>query len=112
MTCSKRNDSINVTLWFKYENEENFFYKEPFVVDYRKRNAILKQFKLIANAENKSDSICLSYQAFETLSKEEANNSITELEILELKEKLHCNDLWVISRCLANVVFSCMRISK
>lgn len=51
------------------------------------------------------DSICLSYQVFETLSKEEANNSITELEILELKEKLHCNDLWVIFRCLANVVF-------
>ncbi|WP_229127248.1 hypothetical protein [Bacteroides stercoris] len=25
--------------------------------------------------------------------------------ILELKEKLHCNDLWEISRCLANVVF-------
>ena len=105
VTCSKRNDSINVTLWFKYENEENFFYKEPFVVDYRKRNAILNQFKLIANAENKSDSICLSYQAFETLAKEEANNSITQLEILELKEKLHCNDLWEISRCLANVVF-------
>ena len=52
VTCSKRNYSINVTLWFKYENEENFFYKEPFVVDSRKRNAILKQFKLIANAES------------------------------------------------------------
>ena len=26
VTCSKRNDSINVTLCFKYENEENFFY--------------------------------------------------------------------------------------
>ena len=100
---TKREDSINLTLWFKYENEANSFYKERFVVDSRKRNAILKQFKQIANVENKS--ICLSYQAFETLAKEEANNSITQLEILELKEKLHCNDLWEISRCLANVVF-------
>ena len=92
VTCTKREDSINLTLWFKYENEANSFYKERFVVDSRKRNAILKQFKQIANVENKS--ICLSYQAFETLAKEEANNSITQLEILELKEKLHCNDIW------------------
>ncbi|KAA3707698.1 hypothetical protein F3F94_19975, partial [Bacteroides salyersiae] len=75
------------------------------VVDSRKRNTILNKFKQIANIENKADSIYLSYQAFETLAKEEANNSITQLEILELKEKLHCNDLWDISRCLANVVF-------
>lgn len=74
-------------------------------------NTILKQFKQIANMENKSDSIYLSYQSFETLAKVETNNSITQLEILELKEKLNCIDLWEISRCLANVVFSCMRIS-
>ena len=55
--------------------------------------------------ENKSDSIYLSYQSFETLAKAETNNSITQLEILELKDKLNCNDLWEISRCLANVVF-------
>lgn len=103
--CTKREDSINLTLWFKYEKEANSFYKERFVVDFRKRNMILTQFKQIANMENKSDSIYLSYQAFETLAKEEANNSITQREILELKEKLHCNDLWEISRCLANVVF-------
>ena len=103
--CAKGEDSINLTLWFKYENEVNYFYKGRFVVDSRKRNTILNKFKQIANIENKADSIYLSYQAFETLAKEEANNSITQLEILELKEKLHCNDLWDISRCLANVVF-------
>lgn len=48
VTCTKREDSINLTLWFKYENEANSFYKERFVVDSRKRNAILKQFKQIA----------------------------------------------------------------
>ena len=101
--CAKGEDSINLTLWFKYENEVNYFYKGRFVVDSRK--TILNKFKQIANIENKADSIYLSYQAFETLAKEEANNSITQLEILELKEKLHCNDLWDISRCLANVVF-------
>lgn len=103
--CAKGEDSINLTLWFKYENEVNYFYKGRFVVDSRKRNTILNKFKQIANIENKADSIYLSYQALETLAKEEANNSITQLEILELKEKLHCNDLWDISRCLANVVF-------
>ena len=103
--CAKGEDSINLTLWFKYENEVNYFYKGRFVGDSRKRNTILNKFKQIANIENKADSIYLSYQAFETLAKEEANNSITQLEILELKEKLHCNDLWDISRCLANVVF-------
>lgn len=103
--CAKGEDSINLTLWFKYENEVNYFYKGRLVVDSRKRNTILNKFKQIANIENKADSIYLSYQAFETLAKEEANNSITQLEILELKEKLHCNDLWDISRCLANVVF-------
>lgn len=103
--CAKGEDSINLTLWFKYENEVNYFYKGRFVADSRKRNTILNKFKQIANIENKADSIYLSYQAFETLAKEEANNSITQLEILELKEKLHCNDLWDISRCLANVVF-------
>lgn len=103
--CAKGEDSINLTLCFKYENEVNYFYKGRFVVDSRKRNTILNKFKQIANIENKADSIYLSYQAFETLAKEEANNSITQLEILELKEKLHCNDLWDISRCLANVVF-------
>lgn len=103
--CAKGEDSINLTLWFKYENEVNYFYKGRFVVDSRKRNTILNKFKQIANIENKADSIYPSYQAFETLAKEEANNSITQLEILELKEKLHCNDLWDISRCLANVVF-------
>ena len=103
VTCTKREDSINLTLWFKYENEANSFYKERFVVDSRKRNAILKQFKQIANVENKS--ICLSYQAFETLAKEEANNSITQLEILELKENCIVMIYWEISRCLANVAF-------
>ena len=82
VTCTKREDSINLTLWFKYENEANSFYKERFVVDSRKRNAILKQFKQIANVENKS--ICLSYQAFETLAKEEANNSITICKFAKL----------------------------
>jgi hypothetical protein len=35
VTCTKREDSINLTLWFKYENEANSFYKERFVVDSR-----------------------------------------------------------------------------
>lgn len=105
VTYTKRQDSINLTLWFKYENEAISFYKDRFVIDSRKRDTILKQFKQIANMENKSDSIYLCYQAFETLAKEDINKSITQLEILELKEKLYCNDLWEISRCLANVVF-------
>lgn len=105
VTCLKKEDLINLTLWFKYEKEVNSLYKDRFVVDSRKRDRILKQFKHIANEVCKSNSICISYQAFETLAKEEANNSITQLEILDLKEKLHCNDLWKISRCLANVVF-------
>lgn len=57
VTCTRRDDSVNLTLWFKYDNEANSFYKERFVVDSQKMNTILKQFKQIANMENKSDSI-------------------------------------------------------
>lgn len=39
--CAKGEDSINLTLWFKYENEVNYFYKGRFVVDSRKRNTII-----------------------------------------------------------------------
>lgn len=104
--CTKKRDSINLALWFKYESEVELFYRERFVVDLRKKNVILNKFKRITNNEYNTDSIHLSYHAFETLAKEEANRNITELEILELKEKLQCNDLWEISHCLADdVVF-------
>lgn len=105
VTCTQRENTINLTLWLKYENEENMFYKEPFVVDSQKMNRILRQFKQIMKLGNESMNICLSFQAFETLAKVETNNAVTQHEILELKGKLRCNDIWEISRCLSNVVF-------
>lgn len=76
VTCTQRENTINLTLWFKYENEENMFYKEPFVVDSRKMNRILRQFKRIMKLGNESMNICLSFQAFETLAKVETNKML------------------------------------
>lgn len=28
VTCTQGENTINLTLWFKYENEENMFYKK------------------------------------------------------------------------------------
>lgn len=96
---------FNLELWFKYQNEADRFYKKPFTVDTQKANVIMNKFKQVTRNTYKANSVRISYCAFEPLAKEAANESITQSEILDLKEKLQCQDLWEISHCLSNVVF-------
>ncbi|NJM55266.1 MAG: hypothetical protein HC841_04565 [Verrucomicrobiae bacterium] len=45
------------------------------------------------------------FVAFERVAMEEANESVTDEEVAQLKSKLANNDLWEISRCFDSVTF-------
>jgi hypothetical protein len=52
-----------------------------------------------------TDNIWVYYSAFEPIAKDEANESVPQAKVVQLKTELNCKDLWEISRCYSGTTF-------
>ena len=52
-----------------------------------------------------TDNIWVYYSAFEPIAREEANQSVPQEKVLQLKTELNCKDLWEISKCFSVTTF-------
>ena len=52
-----------------------------------------------------TDKIFVYFSAFEPIARNEANQSITQDQITQLKTELNCKDLWEISKCFSGTTF-------
>ncbi len=78
--------------------------------DREKQNAIADKFKqtLIGKKTKKpylTDNVLVISGAFDSIAKGEANQSIPEEKIAELKKSIDNDVLWEISRCFSSVTF-------
>jgi hypothetical protein len=98
-------------LCFEFEREKTFFYTQDsfgFAAD--KQQAIALQFKETIEQQGLTDrypseNIWIIYGGFEPIARDEANSSIPEQEVNNLKEKLNNQDLWLISRAFSGATF-------
>jgi hypothetical protein len=70
-----------------------------------KRDGLFNFWTKNGKVKYNSDSIRVYYSAFEPIAKDEANYSIPQDNVLQLKAELNCKDLWEISRYLARTTF-------
>lgn len=52
-----------------------------------------------------TDNIWVYYSAFEPIARDEANESVPQDKVMQLKTELNCKDLWEISRCFSLTTF-------
>lgn len=115
-----------IGIYFEYLNEKLCFYennvlgnfdrnKQKLIAD-KFRQTIIEQglvkkkgfFNFFSKSEKikyQTDNILVYYSAFEPIAKDEANESIPQDKIVQLKTELDCNDLWEISRCFSGTTF-------
>jgi hypothetical protein len=75
--------------------EQNLLEKNSFF-DFLKRNN---------NKKYKSENIWVYTSAFEPIARIEANESVPQDKVTQLKTELNCKDLWEISRCFSGITF-------
>lgn len=73
--------------------------------DLIKKKGHFKFFSKSEISKYQTDNIWVYYCAFEPLAKEEANESILQDKVMQLKTELNCKDLWEISRCFSGTTF-------
>ncbi|MCL2119941.1 MAG: hypothetical protein FWH27_16105 [Planctomycetaceae bacterium] len=81
-----------------------------FNLDSEKQSAIAEKFKQTFQGETLkktylTENTWVYYRNFESIVKDEENESIPEEKIMELKNSIHNNDLWEISRFGSRVTF-------
>ncbi len=74
--------------------KQNLLKKNSFF-DFLKRN----------NKKYKTDDIWVYTSAFEPIARIDANESVPQEKVLQLKTELNCKDLWEISRCFSGITF-------
>lgn len=52
-----------------------------------------------------TDNIWVYYSAFEPIARVEANESVPQDKVMQLKKELNCQELWEISRCFSGTTF-------
>lgn len=119
-----QNERPRLGIILEFKTDERKFYKDNYNYDHKKQLAISEKFNeiLILKGNNskanflfkwlKKESsikydtkdIFVSFNSFEPIAREEANNRIAEEKIQELKNKLN-KDLWLISRFFSSTTF-------
>lgn len=66
---------------------------------------VVKLFKRNHSVKYDTNNIWVIFSSFESVAKIEANESIPQAKIQELKVKINNKDLWEISRCFSGVTF-------
>jgi hypothetical protein len=115
-----------IGIYFEFEWEKQSFNKSNGVVNFdsKKQDLIADKFKqtiieqgLIKkkglfdfwtkseNEKYRTENIWVYYSAFEPIARDEANESIPQDKVMQLKTELNCNDLWEISRFFSGTTF-------
>jgi hypothetical protein len=115
-----------IGVYFEFEREKQSFNENNGVVNFdsKKQTLIADKFKQtiieqglikkkgLFNFGTKSEkekyqteSIWVYYSAFESIARDEANESVPQDKVTQLKKELNCKDLWEISRCFSGTTF-------
>ncbi|TND03425.1 MAG: hypothetical protein FD123_3942 [Bacteroidetes bacterium] len=70
-----------------------------------KKNGLLNFLTKTEKAKYQTDNIWVYYSAFEPIARDEANESVPQEKVIQLKTDLNCKDLWEISRCFSGTTF-------
>lgn len=115
-----------IGIFFEYSHEAQGFYQNNGVVhfDSNKQKLIANKFRqtlieqglikengffdFLGKSEKtkyQTDNIWIYYSAFEPIARDEANESVPQEKVMQLKTELNCEDLWEISRCFSGTTF-------
>lgn len=115
-----------IGVYFEFEREKQSFNENNGVVNFdsKKQRLIAEKFKQILTEqelikkkglfdfwtksrkkEYHTEDIWVYYSAFEPIARSEANESVPQNKIRQLKTELSCKDLWEISRCFSGTTF-------
>jgi hypothetical protein len=115
-----------IGIYFEFSHEKqsfnenngdvNFDSKKQKLIADKLRQTIIEQgliknrglFNLLTKTETakyQTDNIWVYYSAFEPIARNEANESIPQVKVMQLKTELNCKDLWEISRCFSGTTF-------
>lgn len=113
-----------LNICFEFEREKQSFYdnignfnskKQQVIADKFKKS--LKEQKIIRekrffdflikpkNVKYKTDNVWVFFSAFEPIAKIEANESVPQNKIIQLKKELDNEELWEISRAFSGITF-------
>lgn len=115
---------LNICFEFEWEKQSfnenngnfNFDSKKQEVIANKFRQTLREQkieknkglFDFITKPKNekyKTANIFVYYSAFAPIARDEANESIPQSKIIQLKQELNNKDLWEISRCFSGTTF-------
>ncbi len=115
-----------IGIYFEFEREKQSFNENNGVAkfDIKKQKVIAEKFKqtiieqgLIKKkglfdfwtksekGKYQTENIWVYYSAFEPIARDEANESVPQNKVTQLKKELDCNDLWEISKCFSGTTF-------
>lgn len=101
---NENNDHVN------FDNKKQKLIADKFRQTIKEQGLIKKKglFDFLGKSEKpkyETDNIWVYYSAFVPIAKDEANESVPQDKVMQLKTELNCKELWEISRCFSGTTF-------
>jgi len=115
-----------IGVYFEFEHEKQSFNENNGIVNFdsKKQKLIADKFKQTLTDQGiikkksfldffsgskaskyKTENVWVYYSAFEPIARIEANENVSEDQVVKLKSELNCKDLWEISRAFSGATF-------